>query len=590
MGTEKIVDMVELELRGGQNEITDAEKQVGTELPETSAPIDSDSRPEVFSSTFEEIVCVLLLTLAPAMNAANQGALQLALPHVSEAFNVNGSALSWTITSYSLVTGSTMLIMARLADIIGRRRVLIFAFGWYAVLSLIQGFMKHAIVFDVMRGLQAFGGAAGPSSAVGILGVIYPAGKRKNRAMATFASGAPIGFVMGIVLAGICIQFISWRAILFFFAIMYGVVTVIIIFVLPSDRAAFEHSNKMTIANGGAPNRTTPPDRKEQIEMLKNLDYVGVVLSFVGLALFMFALANSGGAPHGWRTPYIIALLIVGVAIICVFVFWESRASNALMPMFIWKFPGFALCMVLVVCGWMNFSGVLMYFASLSFQHVRGYSALHTTAAFLPQCITGILVNVFAAFTMHNISGRILMITAMCGFFIAALLWALQPLNVTYWAFSFPALCVSVVGADLAYNVGNQFSLSTVPPHLKSTAAGIFNVMTQLAQSIGIAASTAIVTSQIGDDIEGQSREILHKGYRSAYYFALGVASFGLVCSFFSKVGTQGSKTDSDNARQLLDRKEEAHPTSTNAGSITNGAEGANAEEDNTGEVHEEQR
>ncbi|KAK9476949.1 major facilitator superfamily domain-containing protein [Lipomyces japonicus] len=505
----------------------------------------SEERPLVFRSTTHEVLCIVLLTFAQATNSMNQGALQLALPYISRSFSIQGSQLSWTVTSYSLVAASFLLLMARLSDIIGRKWALNLALLYYAVFALLQGFMKSHIAFDVLRGLQAIGGSVAAPSAMGMLGIIYQPGQRKNHAVAGYAAGAPIGFVSGLVVSGICSQFISWRSILFFLAIVYGILTVLVYFVVPSDEECTRIANHIAKISGETQLQTVNRDWKKIMKTLKKLDYVGVALSIVGLLLFVFAISDSGGAPQKWKTPYIIALLIIGFVTIVSFVLWETYgAKEPLMPMFIWKFPGFALCMLLVFFGWMTFQGVLMYFSPMYFQNIRHYSIILTVAAICPQVISALLVNVFAAFTMHLIPGRILMMTAMSAFTIASLLWALQPLHASYWAFAFPALCICVIGADLAANVIIQVALSAVPPNLKSTAAGIFNVVMQVGGSIGIAASTAIVTSRIGNDIENQSAEILHEGYRSAYWFGLAVSSCGLIGSVFLKVGTQGGKKD----------------------------------------------
>ncbi|KAK9455084.1 major facilitator superfamily-domain-containing protein [Dipodascopsis uninucleata] len=501
--------------------------------------IHPELRPLVFKSTLHEVICIIVLTLGPCMNAMNQGGLNLALPHVSEYFHIDGSQLSWTINSYSLVTGSTILVMARLSDILGRKRSLVCAFGFYALMSLIQGFMHNAVAFDTLRGIQALGGAAGPTAGAGMIGLFYRPGKRRNRAMACFAAGAPVGFVFGITVSGICTQFISWKAFVFFLAIIYGIFSVIAYFTLPSDELSLKIANAISRAIGG---KEMPVNRdwRTSLKLVAQIDYIGAALSIVGIGLFVFALSGSSGASDGWKTPYIIVLLIVGIVIIALFVVWENYAKDPIMPMFIWKYPGFALCMTIVFCGWLNFQGSLSYFVSLDFQNIKKYSAIHTTAAMLPMSVSGVLVNVCAAYILHIIPGQILMIIGMCTFTIAALLWALQPLHITYWAMCFPALTIGVVGADLSYNVGNQYALSAVPPHLKSTAAGIFNVMTQISSSVGIAASTAIVTSQIGSNIESQSPEILHRGYKYAYWFGVGISGLGIILSFFLKIGTSG--------------------------------------------------
>ncbi|KAK7205480.1 major facilitator superfamily-domain-containing protein [Myxozyma melibiosi] len=507
---------------------------------------DREARPPVFRSLFSECVFALTLSFVPMMNAGNQGALQLALPHVAMTFNIDGSQLSWTITSYSLVAGSMLLLMARLADILGRKRTLVIAVGWYTVLSLIMGFVKSHIPFDVLRGLQAIGGAAAPPAAVGIIGVLYPPSKRKNRVMATYAAGAPVGYVFGVIASGISTQYLGWRAVLFFFAILYAIVGTLIVLLVPSDKMLYELSNQIVKAAGGTNFVAVERDWRTCLKLLRKLDLAGAGLSIAGLTCIVFALSESSAASNGWATPYIIVLLIVGVLICVVFVYWENFVDEPLMPMYIWKFPGFALCMAAVTCGWLVFQGVLMYYSSLFFQNILGYSAIRTTAAMLPQAVMGILVNLFIATNLHRVPGRYLMQISMVSFLTASLLWALRPIHITYWAMTFPALCIVMIGADVAFNVVNHVTLASVPPQLKSTAAGTFQVIVQLASSIGVGVSTAIVTSQIGNDIDNQAPEVLLRGYRCAFYFAVGCSALGLVLSVFIKIGTQGDEASAD--------------------------------------------
>ncbi|KAK9447550.1 major facilitator superfamily domain-containing protein [Limtongia smithiae] len=526
--------------------MTDEEKVEDTTTTERGSDdvdVDPEARPAVFHSTFQEVVCIAVLALAPAMNSANQGSLLIVLPHVGEYFGIEGSQLSWILNSYSLVAGATMLIFARLSDMLGRKRALLTSFVWYAVFSLIEGFVKSDIVFDVLRGLQAFAGAAAAPAAVGILGVIYPEGRRKNRVVAMFAAGAPMGFVLGMTASGICTTFLGWKALLFFLAIVYGVLAVAGAFVIPSDATAFAVANRLVRAAGG---KEIVPERRTwrtSMQLLRSLDFIGAGLSFVGLAMFVFALSASGGAAQGWRTPYVIGVLIAGVAIVGLFIVWEHYAKSPLMPMFIWRCPGFAVCMATVFCGWMVFQGGLLYFVPLAFQNIRKYTVLESVLHLLPQNLSGMLTCFVAANIMHVVPGRIIMVIAMVAFLIGALLWATQPYGMSYWAMTFPALIVVPIGCDLAYNVASQFAMSVVPPALKSTAGGVFVVMTQLAASVGVAASTAVVTSQIGNDITGQDAEVLFRGYRSAYWLSVGVAGAGVVLAVMMRgVGTQGAK------------------------------------------------
>ncbi|KAK9462346.1 major facilitator superfamily domain-containing protein [Lipomyces oligophaga] len=474
-----------------------------------------DIRPPVFRSLFHEIVVLVALTFGSSLATSNVGAAQIAIDHFATSFNISGGKLSWTVSSFSLSAGAFVLLLASIADNIGRRRTVLIAYIWYAIWCLIAGFMRSDVIFCVFRALQGLSGAAATPAAVGVIGATYTFGKRKNRAMATFGAGAPLGLVIGIIVGGICTQFISWRAEYWFFSIQYSILAVIVWFLVPPD---------------------PPLDRTILKQKLAQIDYVGAFLATLGLVLFVFAITQSGVAPKGWGEPYVIALLIIGPCLFGVFIYWESRVSNPLMPLSIWRFPGFAVCMVIIFCGFMSFLGVVNYYITLFFQNVRGASPILTTAYIVPQAIAGLSVNFFAALTLHIIPGRILMIVGNVAFVVSALLWALQPMHLIYWAMSFPAIVLSVVGADLSFNVANLHTLSSVPPESQSTAAGVFNTVMQLSAST--VAQTALEKSP------HTGRQQTYDSYKAAFWFGVGISACGAVASLFLKVGRTGSKHD----------------------------------------------
>lgn len=95
------------------------------------------------------------------------------------------------------------------------------------------------------------------------------------------------------------------------------------------------------------------------------------------------------------------------------------------------------------------------FYLSLYLQDVHDFSPLSVAVHLLPQAIAGILVNVFAGMFLHKISNKILVGVGSFAYAMAAMLLALQKQNSSYWAFIFPSLILSVVGADLQFNVAN---------------------------------------------------------------------------------------------------------------------------------------
>lgn len=95
------------------------------------------------------------------------------------------------------------------------------------------------------------------------------------------------------------------------------------------------------------------------------------------------------------------------------------------------------------------------FWLSLYMQNVLRYSPLEVAVHLLPQAIGGIIVNIIAGLILHRVSNRLLVGIGALAYLGSVLLLALIQGNHPYWAFIFPALLLSVIGADLQFNVAN---------------------------------------------------------------------------------------------------------------------------------------
>jgi len=292
--------------------------------------------------------------------------------------------------------------------------------------------------------------------------------------------------------------------------------------------------------------------------------FLGAFLVTSGFALFVYALTTGSSSDSGWAKAGTLAPLIIGLALVASFLVWQwflGRSDRIgmqpLMPLSIWQYPNLPLIMIIITLSFMNFTGTLIFWSTLWFQEINHVSPLDTTARYLPQAIGGMLVNLFAAYTLHIIPGKILLIVAECSFTGAALLFALQPVHITYWAMSFPSLVLSVVGADLAYMVCNLFVTESVPNRLKSTAGAIFNTVIQLATTIGLGVGSAVANSisQKGPHPGESPEDFLARTYHGAYWFAVSCTALAIPLCLFVKVGTQGHKTkeETEDEEQPID-------------------------------------
>lgn len=227
---------------------------------------DPNARPAAFRSLAHEILFVLTTTMSIAMPSFLQGSILIVSPEIKAGLGMTTSQLTWVIAASSLTSGSFLLFFGKVADMFGRRSILLASLFIFAALALATGFTRDAISLIVLNAVMGLTSASIIPSAQGILGSIYEQpSKRKNYAFACFSSGNHLGFAVSAVFSGVASQIGGWPASFWLLAIIYAAVAVIACF-------------------------TVPPDDSEKLpfnrESLRQFDFVGVVLAVCGIGLF----------------------------------------------------------------------------------------------------------------------------------------------------------------------------------------------------------------------------------------------------------------------------------------------------------------
>jgi nitrate/nitrite transporter NarK len=109
---------------------------------------------------------------------------------------------------------------------------------------------------------------------------------------------------------------------------------------------------------------------------------------------------------------------------------------------------------VVVLLGFMSFT-TSAFWLSLYMQNVLKFSAIEVAIHLLPQAIGGILVNVVAGLILHRVNNKLLTGIGALAYLGSVILLATMKEGSSYWAFIFPSLVLSVIGADLQFNVAN---------------------------------------------------------------------------------------------------------------------------------------
>jgi MFS family permease len=227
-------------------------------------------RPECFSSTFQEILVVLIATMAVGISSMTAGIVTVNSSFIGRDLNMSNPEITWLSGASALASGSFLLLFARIADLFGRRRMFILSLFMYSVFALAAGFAKSGIALDVVNGFMGLTSAAAVPPAQGMLAAIYDVpSRRKNAVFACFSAGNPLGFVVGLISGGIVSHIFDWRAAFWWLAIIYIFITIIAVFAVPPE------STEKT---------------KLDEDSIRAFDVVGSLLAIAGTGLFSAAL------------------------------------------------------------------------------------------------------------------------------------------------------------------------------------------------------------------------------------------------------------------------------------------------------------
>ncbi|KAI0484738.1 major facilitator superfamily domain-containing protein [Xylariaceae sp. FL0804] len=475
-------------------------------------------RPACFKNTLQEVSFVFQATVATATTSFLTGTALIITVPVSRDLGMTQGQISWITASTSLVAGAFQLGLGQLADLLGRKAMFVAGLGLFSGFVLLVAFSRNPFWMLAGDGVLGLFSAMVVPPAIGILGAAYAApSRRKNAAFSAFSAGNPLGFVFGTILCGIATQLSSWRAAYIMLCIIWAVLTVFALWAVPNvenfDRAPL----------------------RERLGALRHFDYVGTVLTIFGTGMFTAGLTL--GSQDGWGSATVIALLVVGVVLLVIFVFWERIYPHPLMPPHIWKDRNFSLIILVTMLGMMGFTASGFWIAYFM-QQVQQLSTLTVAVHLLPQAVAGLLWNVVAARILHKVNNTAIMVFGAVCYLASSLLFAFMDADSSYWAFIFPALVLCVGGADLQFNVANMYVMQSLPTHQQSLAGGIFNVIIRLSNAAVMGISTAVFSS-VQSTPAGMANPMLK--YTRTFQVSVALAGVSLLLSPFIRLDTQGN-------------------------------------------------
>jgi len=418
-----------------------------------------------------------------------------ALPVIREDLHATVESLEWTVNAYTLTFAVLLLTGAALGDRFGRRRMLAVGLAIFTVSSAAAALAPSAGVLIAARAAQGVGGAIITPLTLTILSAGVPA-NRRGAFIGAWSGIAGLAVAFGPLVGGAVVSGISWHWI-FWLNVPIGIV------LIPLALRRLDE--------------TYGPAAK--------LDLPGVTLASVGLTGIVWGLVRGHG--QGWTSPEIVISIVAGALVFALFVLWELRTPEPMLPMRFFENRVFTLANVASLLMFFGMFGSI-FLLSQFFQTVQGYSPFGSGLRILPWTIMPMFVAPIAGALSDRIGGARLMgigLTLQAGGL--ASLAAISTPTTPYWHLVVPFM-VSGIGMAMFWAPVANVVLSAVRPEEEGKASGAQNAIRELGGVFGVAV-LASVWSHYGSYSNGQS---FVDGMVPALWIGAAVVFLGAVAAF----------------------------------------------------------
>ncbi|HEU0316402.1 MAG TPA: MFS transporter [Solirubrobacteraceae bacterium] len=387
----------------------------------------------------------------------------VALPSISGALHPSFSQLQWIVDAYSLMLAVALLTAGSIADIIGRRRVLVAGLLVFTASSIACGLAPSPTFLDFSRGVQGMGGAMMFACSLALIVQEFPAAER-GVAFGVYGAVNGVSIAVGPIIGGLLTQGFGWESI-FFVNIPIGVALLFVI------------GRKLVNLPG-------PP---------ASIDWLGTV-TFSG-ALFLLVFAVIRGNTDHWTSGRELACFAGSAVFLIAFGINEARRRQPMFDLGLFRIPTFNGTSIVAIA----LSGSLLatiFFMTTWLQSIQGFSPTGTGVRMLALSVLALMVAPFAGRMVGKIHPRLPMGVGLILVTSGLLLMHRVDMTST-WTVLLPGLILAGMGMGAINPTLGSTAVGIVPPWKGGMASGISSTCREFGTACGIAALGAILQHDV---------------------------------------------------------------------------------------------
>jgi EmrB/QacA subfamily drug resistance transporter len=437
-------------------------------------PLSTARAQDASLSSRRGVAILILLCLVQFMDVLDASILNIALPSIKRDLGFTQESLQWVVNGYILTYGGFLLLGGRVADLLGRRRVLVTGLVVFAGSSLVGGLAHSESLLVAARFAQGLGAAMLSPAALSTLTTSFRSGRERHTALGAWAAVSGLGGAAGVLFGGLLTEGPGWRWVLFVNVPFAAVALVGAFLLLKRERGAAR---------------------------LAHFDALGAFLVTGGMLLLVYSLVKAPDV--GWGAARTVGGLALAGGALAAFVFNELRVSNPLVPMSILRVKGVAVAdttMLLTAAGFLP----MFFFLTLYMQTVLHYSPIQTGLAYLPLTAGFIVASSISSQLFARVGTKPVIVV---GTVTAAggLYWLSRiPVDGSYVSDILPGLVVASIGLGGVFVGATTAANAGVGEDKAGLAAGLLNTGTQLGAALGLAILSALATER--------TTSLLHSG------------------------------------------------------------------------------
>jgi EmrB/QacA subfamily drug resistance transporter len=409
---------------------------------------------------------LVLLCAVQFLDIADAAIVNVALPSIQHSLRFSQQNLQWVAGGYILTYGGFLLLGGRLADFLGRRRMLLAGLSVFALASLTAGLAQQSGLLVAARLVQGIGAALMAPAALSELTTSFRDGKDRNTALGVWGAISGLAAAAGVFLGGLLTAGPGWRWVFF----------------VNPPICVLVAGGALLLLTGGRTRRSGAA-----------FDAQGAVLVTAAMLLLVFGLVRAPVA--GWTSGQAIAALAGSACLAIAFVVNEIRVPNPLIPLAILRVKGLVaadLTQLIAFCGFFS----MFFYATLYMQEVLHYSPLRAGVAYLPITAGFALAGGLASQLVTRIGTRPVVV-AGCLVAAAGIAWVSRvPLHGSYAGALLPGFLVMSLGAGSVFVSVTAAANAGVPADKAGLAAALLNSSQQVGSALGLAILSAVAITR----------------------------------------------------------------------------------------------